>query len=149
MPTGPWTFYNSSKRHLMDGGFDLDNDTFMISLFTGASNAQDKTLTTIGQVTSEVTGSHGYVSGGKTLTGVVWGVGAEPSEMRFNCAAASWNATGGDIVNIQIAVIWRADASPASRYVLAFCKLDDAPFTVTDGNPFVIDPGPNGIFELN
>lgn len=149
MPTGPWTFYNSAKRHLMDGGFDLDNDTFMISLFTGASNATDKTLTTIGQLTSEVAGANGYVSGGKALTGITWGVGANPTEMRFNCAAAIWNASSGNIANIQFAVIWRADANAAARYVLAFCELDSDPFTITNGNSFVIDPGPNGIFELN
>jgi hypothetical protein len=149
MPTGPWTFYNSAKKHLMDGGFDLDNDTFMISLFTGATNATDKTLTTIDQVTSEVAGANGYTSGGKQLTSVTWGVGAEPSEMRFNCAAAIWNASSGNIANIQIAVIWRADANSAKRYLLAFCKLEDGQFTVTNGNSFMIDPGPNGIFELN
>jgi hypothetical protein len=134
----------------MDGVFDLDADTFMISLFTGASNAALLTLTTISQLTSEVAGANGYVTGGKVLTGVTWGVGADQTEMRFNCAAAVWNASSGNIANIQFAVIWRADVgNAAARYLLAYCKLDDAPFTVTNGNPFTIDPGPHGIFELN
>jgi hypothetical protein len=149
MGSGPWTFYNPVKRYLMDGSIDLTNDTFMMSLFTGASNANDVTLTDVSELHDEVADGNGYTIGGALLTSVTWDVGAYPSEMRFDCDDKTWNAVGGDIADVQWAVIWRARAE-APSYLICFCALSEAgQFTVPDGNPLFVGISPEGVFELN
>lgn len=146
----PWTVYNTTRRRLMDGGFDLDNDTFQMTLHGAGSNANDKALTLAGQLTGEVTNGNGYATGGKSLTGVTWDVGPSAEKMRLNCAPVIWNASGGDIAGILFAVIWRVDAGDASkRFLLAFCQLNDIPFALTNGNALAVDPGSGGIFDLS
>jgi hypothetical protein len=149
MAAGAWTFYNASKKHLMDGLIDLDSDTFQMSLYTSASNAATATLSTFAGVTNEIAGGHGYTTSGKAITGVTWGTGASASEMRFNSAAIVWTATGGDIQNIKYAVLWKIAASATARKLLCYSQLSTAQFTVTSGNTLTITPSANGYFELN
>ena len=38
MAAGKWTFTSEGLTKLLDGTFDLNTDTFLIALFTSASN---------------------------------------------------------------------------------------------------------------
>lgn len=147
MAAGAWTFYNISKKKLMDGSIDLDTNTFRMSLYTSASNAATLTLSTRTSVTSEVTEAFGYSSSGKPLASVTWAVGASATEWRWNCAAIVWTASGGSISNVKYAVIWQS--SGVADKLVCFCQLSTAQFTVTSGNTLTITPSANGIFELN
>jgi hypothetical protein len=149
MAAGAWTFYNLTKRHLMDGAIDLDTNSFRMNLYTSASNAATVTLSTIGSITSEVSEAFGYSSSGKPLTGVTWAVGASASEYRFNCNQTQWAAAGGSIANIKTAVIWQVGASAQARKLLCYSQLSTSQFSVTTGNTLTITPSANGIFELN
>lgn len=149
MAAGPWTFYNSGKKHLMDGQIDLDTDVFKLSLYTSVSNATVLALTAIGQVTGEVVEGFGYSSSGKPLAGVTWQAGASATEMRFNCTPLVWSAAGGDINNIKYAVLWKQGASAGARKTLCYSQLSATQFAVTSGNSLTITPSANGIFELN
>lgn len=147
MAAGAWTFYNIAKKKLMDGSFDLDTNTFRMSLYTSASNAATLTLSTRTSVTNEVTEANGYSSSGKPLASVTWAVGASATEYRWNAAAIVWTAAGGSIANIKFAVIWQS--SGVADKLLCFSQLSTAQFTVTSGNTLTITPSANGIFELN
>lgn len=149
MAAGPWIFYNKGKKHLMDGGIDLDTDVFKLSLFTSASNAAVLTLSVISQVTGEVTEAFGYSSSGKPLVGVTWSAGASATEMRFDCTALIWNAAGGDITNIKYGVIWKQGVSATVRKLVCYSQLSAAQFAITSGNSLTLTPSANGIFELN
>lgn len=146
---GAWTFYNEAKKYLMSGDIDLNSNTFRIGLYTSASNFATATLSRLDQVTNEVTEANGYSSSGKALTGVTWTAGASASEMRFDCTAVIWTATGGSISNIKAAVIFIEGASAGARKLLCYSQLSTAQFTVTIGNTLTITPSANGIFELN
>lgn len=150
MAAGAWTFYNSAKKHLMDGTIDLDTDTFQMGLYTSASNAISvANITVVGSVSNEVTEQFGYLSSGKTITAVTWAQGASATEMRFDSTAVVWTATGGDIAAVKYAVIWKVGASAGARKLLCYSQLSTSQFTVTSGNTLTITPSANGIFELN
>ncbi len=150
MAAGPWTFYNIAKKKLMDGTFDLDTNSFRMSLYTSASNAATLTVSTRTQLSAagfEVTEAFGYSSSGKPLASVTWAVGASATEWRWNCAAIVWTASGGTIASIKYAVIWQS--SGVADKLLCFSQLSTAQFSVTSGNTLTITPSANGIFELN
>lgn len=149
MAAGQWTFYNTGKKHLMDGLIDLDTDVFKLSLYTSASNANVTTLSAVGQITNEVTEAFGYSSSGKPLVGVTWQAGASATEMRFDCTALVWAAAGGDITNIKYGVIWKQGASAGARKLLCYSQLSTSQFSITSGNTLTLTPSANGIFELN
>jgi len=147
MAVGNWTIYNEFKKYLGKADVDMDLN-FRISLFTSASNAATVTLSTISEVTSEVTEANGYSSSGKALT-KTWGTGASASEFRFDATAVIWTATGGSITGVKFAVIWASGASAGARKLVCYSQLSTAAFTVTIGNTLTITPSANGIFELN
>jgi hypothetical protein len=148
MAAGAWTFYNSARKHLADGVFDLDTATFRMALFTSASNAATLTLSTKSAVTSEVTEQFGYSSSGKPLTAVTWAAGASAKVMRFDSTAVVWSAAGGDIANAKFAVIFQAGASAGARKLLCFSQLSTSQFTITSGNTLTVTPSATGYFEL-
>lgn len=151
MAASAWVLYNTFKRYMADGTIDLDADVFVLGLYTSASNAATATLSTRGSLTNEVANGNGYVTGGKTLTGVTWSVGASASEMRFDCTATIWSASGGTIANIRYAVIYdnTTGTSAGNRKVVGYSALSTAQFSVTTGNTLTVTPSANGIFELN
>jgi hypothetical protein len=146
MGAGPWLVYNTAKQELMSAKINLAADQFYYSLFLSASNASDLTLINYSQVTAEVADGFGYTTGGQKLQNVTWDVGDSPDEWRFSADTATWNASGGDIVGIQYVVL----RSFTSGLLLAVASVDEVgPINVPNGNPFVIAPGAEGIFELN
>lgn len=146
---GAWTFYNEAKKYLMSGDIDLNSATFRMGLYTSASNFATATLSRHDQATNEIADGNGYSTSGKALTGVTWTAGASASEMRFDCTAVIWTATGGNIANIKAAVIFIEGASAGARKLLCYSQLSTAQFTLTTGNTLTITPSANGIFELN
>ncbi|HET7377391.1 MAG TPA: hypothetical protein VFK30_11830 [Anaerolineae bacterium] len=149
MPASQWTFYNSARKHMMDGTIDLDSANFAMALYTSGSNAATVTLSTKGSVTSEVLEANGYSSSGKPLTAVTWAAGASAREMRWNAAAIQWLASNGDIADVKYAVIWMLGATAGDRKLVCYTQLSTSQFTVTSGNSLTVTPSANGIFELN
>ena len=145
MAAGLWTFYNDGKKHLGDGGIDLDTHAFRMQLHTGSSNAATLTLSDIGQVTNQVANQFGYLSSGKLLTGVTWLPGSLASKMRFTCDPVVWTASGGSISDILYAVI----SDVTGGLLVCYSKLSDSQFSVTSGNALTVSPASNGIFELS
>ena len=151
MAAGAWTFYQTAKKHLCDGSFDLDTDTYQMGLYTSASNAASSvgTVSAVGSLTGEVANGFGYATGGKAIPGITWAQGASVGEVRFNSSPVVWSATGGDINNIKFAVVYKIGASAGARKALMYSQLSTAQFNVTSGNTLTITPSANGYFELN
>lgn len=146
---GAWTFYNEAKKYLMQGDIDLNSSTIRMGLYTSASNAATATLSRHDQVTNELADGNGYSSSGKALSAVTWTAGASASEMRLDCTAKIFTASGGNLANIKFAVLFIEGASAGARKLLAYSQLSTGQFTVTTGNTLTITPSANGIFELN
>lgn len=147
MAAGPWTFYNSAKKRLLDGTFDMDTNKFRMGLFTGASNASTLTLNSRTELTNEVASEFGYTTLGQELTGVTLGAGESASEVRWDADEVVWTASGGSIADVMYAVIWQSTG--VADALLCFCQLATAQFTTTTGNTLTVSPSANGIFELN
>jgi hypothetical protein len=148
MAASAFVIPNETKKYIGSADIDLDGANFRMSLFTSASNLA-ATLSVISEVTNEVAEANGYSSSGKALTGVTWAVGASASEMRFDCTAVVWTATGGTIPNVKFAVIWKSGASAGARKIVAYSQLSASQFTIGSGNTLTVTPSANGIFELN
>ena len=149
MAAGQWTFYNEAKKYLMNGAIQLQSSVLRMGLYTSASNIATATLSRHSEVTNEVSEANGYSSSGKALANVQWTAGASASEMRLNCDAIVFRATGGDITNVKHALIWIQGASANARKLLCRSQLSTAQFSITQGNTLTITPSANGIFELN
>jgi len=150
MAAQAWIIYNKFREYMADNTIDLDGDTFMLALFTSASNAAIATLSTRSQVTNEVSAANGYAAGGKSLLGITWAEGASAGVMRFDATATIWSASGGSIVNAKFAVLYdlTTGASAGVQRLVASSQLSTSQFTVTDGNTLTVTPSATGIFEL-
>ncbi|HEY9462457.1 MAG TPA: hypothetical protein VIR54_05170, partial [Vicinamibacterales bacterium] len=94
MAAGKWKLYEQAKKHLADGTFDLDANTFKISLHSSASNANTlSTSSAFADITNELTTANGYTAGGIALTSVTWTNAS--GTMTFTSAAPVWTASGG------------------------------------------------------
>ena len=138
---GTWTFTNIGRTRLLDGGFDLDTDTFLIALFLSTSNIGAASTTYTG-VTSEHANANGYTTGGislgpLTLAGTSTVTVDDPLD-------AVWTAAGGSIT-ARFAVIYESAGN-----VLCYCLLDNTPadVTATDGNTLNVAFNASGIFTL-
>ena len=136
-----WSFTNIGRTRLLDGGFDLDTDTFLIALFLSTSNIGAGSTTYAG-VTNEHANANGYTTGGislgaLTLAGTTTVTVDDPLD-------AVWTAAGGSIT-ARFAVIYESGGN-----VLCYTTLDTTPadVTATDGNEFRIAFNVSGIFTL-
>lgn len=152
MAVAAWAFYDQFKRFMGDNTIDMDGATFDLHLFRGSSNASTKTLSTLSQLTSQVTSANGYSQSGKAMT-VTWSTGVSTGEMRFDATSVVWSASGGSISAIQFAVIVArtgASGKDGTNKIVAWSKLSTGVFSISDGNTLTITPNAtNGIFELN
>lgn len=147
---GKWKLYEQAKRHLADGTFDLDANTFKISLHSSASNANTlATSSAFADLTNELATANGYTAGGITLTGVTWTNAS--GTMTFDCNDPVWTASGGSIA-ARFAVI-RASGTLNGIVdpILCVCLLDTAPadVTATSGNTLTVTMNASGLFTLS
>lgn len=144
----PWKLYNTAKNKIGNSTIDLDAGVFYMALFQSASNASTATLSTYNSVTSEVTGTNGYTTGGKALGAVTWGVGQNASAYKFDASDEFWSANGGTISNISLAVIYQSIGT--SKHLLAWSRLTTAQLSLADTNRLTIQLDATlGIFELS
>lgn len=142
MAAGAWTFTDAGRTKLLDGGFDLDTDSFKCALFLNTSNL-GAASTTYALLSNEHAnqGAPGYETAGKACTMALSGTTTVTVDETSN---PSWTATGGSIV-AKFACIYEVDG-----YVLCYCLLDSggADVTVTVGNTLTIQMHASGVFTL-
>ncbi len=149
MAEGAWRFFHSGREYLMDGEFDLDGDTFKLTLHTSAAaltTALLSTITIFSSVGNEVATTSGYSTSGTELQSVTWQSGASSAEIRFDCADIVVTALGSTIANIKFAVI---SESAGNQRLMCYSRLSTAEYDVTAGNTHTITIASTGIFELN
>ena len=136
-----WTFTNIGKTRLLDGGFDLDTDTFLIALFLSTSNIGAASTTYAG-VTNEHANANGYTTGGISLGALT--LSGTQTVTVDDPADAVWTAAGGSIT-ARFAVIYESAGN-----VLCYCTLDNTPADVsaTDGNTLTLAFNVSGLFTL-
>jgi hypothetical protein len=140
MAAGAWVFTNAGRTKLLNGGFDIDSDSWKMALFLSTSNLGAGSTTYAG-VTNEHSNANGYTTGGIAVTLSLSGtttvkvdVGTDPV----------WTASGGSIV-ARFAAIYEVGGD-----ILCYCLLDSAPANVTaaDGNTLTVEIASGGVFDL-
>ncbi len=150
MAVGAYTFYNSFRKKLGKKVIDLSADAFVVALFRAASNAATLTLSTYASLTSEISATGGYVSGGRSMLAIKWSTGTSAKQFKFVASAPIFTASGASLTNIKFAVIMdkTVGASAGLHPLVAFCQLSTAQFTITSPNTMAILNPSTGVFTL-
>lgn len=147
MAASAWQLYNDGKRYIGNGTIQLGVNNFKMALFTSASNVSTFTLSTFASLTSEISATGGYVSGGKALVPATgqWTVGASAKQMKFTYSTVglTFTASGASLTNVKYAVIYNSAGK-----LLCFCQLSSSQFTVTSPNTLTVLPAATGVFTL-
>lgn len=143
MAATAWSIYNLAKKYLGNGTIQLGVNVLKVQLHTSASNASTFTLSTAASVSNEVSNGNGYTTGGKSLTSVVWTVGASAKQYKLDSADPVWTATGGNIANIKFAVI-----KNSAGKAICWSRLTTSQFTLTTNNTLTLTMNASGIFTL-
>lgn len=143
MAADAWVIHDRFKEFKGDNTIDMDNDTFVMRLYTSASNIATTSVGDATTATNEVANANGYTTGGVTLTSVTWSRAA--GTVTFDSADAVWNASGGNIVARFAAII---DTTTTPDEVVCHSLLDNTPadVTATDGNSLTVQINASGIF---
>lgn len=147
MAASAWQLYNSGKRYIGNGTIELGVGNFKMALLTSASNTSTFTLSTFASLTSEISATGGYVTGGKALSPATgqWTVGASAKQMKFtySTVGVTFTASGAPLTNVKYAVIYQSGGK-----LLCFCQLSSTQFTVASPNTLTVLPAATGVFTL-
>jgi len=137
---GPWLFTNTSRTYLLDGTFDVADDSFKMGLFLSTSNI-GAASTTYAALTNEHANANGYTTGGIAVDLTLAGTTTVTVDIATDPV---WTASGGSIV-ARFAVIYEVGGN-----VLCYCLLDSAPadVTATTGNTLTVAAHASGVFTL-
>ncbi len=142
------TFYQTFRKWIGDGTFDMDTDTFKVSLHSSSYTPNAATHTVYADATNELSTANGYTNGGATLGSVTFNQSG--GTVTFDAADTAWTASGGSIV-ARYAVI-RKDGTANARVspLVAYILLDTTPadVTTTTGNTLTLVWNASGIFTI-
>lgn len=151
MAATAWQLYNKAKQSIGNGTITLGAGVFKMVLARTASNASTFTLSTYASLTSEISATGGYSTGGKNLVPATaqWTVGASAKSYKFTMSTVglAFTASGASLTNIRFAVLRNSTGAGAGK-LLCFCQLSSAQFTVTSPNTLTVLPAATGIFTL-
>jgi len=151
MAATAWQLYNKAKQSIGNGTITLGAGVFKMVLARTASNASTFTLSTYASLTSEISATGGYTTGGKNLVPATaqWTVGASAKSYKFTMSTVglAFTASGASLTNIRYAVLRNSTGAGAGK-LLCFCQLSSAQFTVTSPNTLTVLPAATGIFTL-
>lgn len=151
MAATAWQLYNKAKQSIGNGTITLGAGVFKMVLARTASNASTFTLSTYASLTSEISATGGYSTGGKNLVPATaqWTVGASAKSYKFTMSTVglAFTASGASLTNIRYAVLRNSTGAGAGK-LLCFCQLSSAQFTVTSPNTLTVLPAATGIFTL-
>ena len=139
MAASLWQVYNSAKRNLLNGTFDLDTNVLRLKLAngTGAANVSNYARSTFASISASVANmTH------KTLAALSVTVGASAKVARFDVGDVVLTA-GGAVTSVQYAII-----GVSAGKALCWCKLSTVAFSVSSGNTLTITINNSGVFEL-
>jgi hypothetical protein len=142
MAADAWVIHDRFKEYEGDGTIDMDDDTFVIRLYTSASNIATTSVGDATTATNEVGSGTGYTPGGQTVA-LTWS--RSGGTVTADTANAVWTASGGSITARYAALV---DTSTTPDEVVCHTLLNNDPDDVTasDGNTFTVSINPSGVF---
>jgi len=140
MAAGAWTLTNEGRTKLLDGTFDVADDTYKMALFLSTSNIGAASTTYAG-LTNEHANANGYTTGGISVDLTLSGTTTVTIDIATDPV---WTASGGSLV-ARFAVIYEVGGN-----VFAYCLLDSTPadVTATTGNTLTVAAHASGVATL-
>jgi len=133
--------YTSFKKHIGDGTFDLDADTFKCALFT-SSHTPDAANAVLADLSGEGSGT-GYTAGGTTLANVTWATSGTTAVL--DADDPSWTAA---TITARYAVIYKSGTTGGLTNPLV-CLLDFGSDKGVTGGTFTVTFSASGILVLS
>lgn len=145
MAANAWVVHDRFKEYAGDGTIDVDNDTFVMRLYSSASNINTTSVGDATTATNELSTANGYTSGGQTVAATWVRSGGT---VTFDTADAVWTASGGSITARYAAIV---DTTTTPDEVVCHCLLDNTPadVTATSGNNFTVQNNASGVFTVS
>lgn len=139
------TLYQSFSEYLGDGTFDMDGNSFKVSLHSSSYTPSASTHTVYANLTNELSTANGYTNGGQSLASVVWT--RTGGTTKFDAADTVWTAAGGSIVARYAVIRAVGTLNGVVDPLVAYILLDSAPAdkTATDTNTFTLAWNASGI----
>jgi alcohol dehydrogenase YqhD (iron-dependent ADH family) len=144
MAAAAWRLYAKAKEYIGDGTITLGTGGFKMALFRGSSNASTVTLSTLVQISVQVSGG-AYVAGGKYLapSAGTWTLAGSTVTFDYTTLGITFTASGSAISAVQYAVIHNSAGK-----LLCWSKLSASAFSVADPNTLTVLPAATGVFTL-
>ena len=141
MAADAWVVHDRFKEYKGDNTIDMDNDTFVMRLYTSASNIATTSVGDATTATNELATANGYTAGGQTVAATWVRSGGT---VTFDVADASWTAVGA--LTARYAAI--VDTTTTPDEVVAHCLLDNSPADVTATDAaFNVNINASGVFS--
>lgn len=144
MAEGDGAIYNNFKHQVMEGEFDLLNDTLKMILVSGHTPNID-THTQYSDVSADEYGTgSGYTAGGATLASVTVTVDNTNDRGVFDAGDLTWSSLGAlSPATPSDCILY--DDTHASDLLIAYWELGT---TATNGGDYTLQFGANGIILL-
>jgi hypothetical protein len=144
MAAAAWRLYAKAKEYIGDGTITLGTGGFKMALFRGSSNASTVTLSTLVQISVQVSGG-AYTAGGKYLapSAGTWTLAGSTVTFDYTTLGITFTASGSAISAVQYAVIHNSAGK-----LLCWSKLSASAFSVADPNTLTVLPAATGVFTL-
>jgi hypothetical protein len=139
MAASAWVFHDRFKEYMGDNTIDMDNDTFVMKLYTSASNITSASLGDATTATNEVSGN-GYSPDTLAVTWVRSG-----GTVTFDSDDGVFTASGGTLTCRYAAII---DTTTTPDEIVCHCVLDTVDVSVTNGNTLTVQINAAGIGTL-
>lgn len=121
--------YNSFKKHIMNGGIDLDTDTIKVALVTSSYTPDQDAHEFFDDVTNEVSGD-GYTAGGEELANKSVTQNNTANRAVFDADDVSWpNST----ITARGAVVYKDTGNPATSPLICYKDFTEDKIS-TDGD---------------
>jgi hypothetical protein len=143
-----WKFYRTFRLWLGDKTYNLASDTFNMALFLSTSNAADLTQSLLAGLTFQHANANGYLTGGKSMTGISWALNGAVPEWKFSNTV--WTASGGPITARLAVVYMLGTANGRTNPLVCYSLLDSTPADVTAGdtNTFTVQGASVGFLNI-
>lgn len=146
MAEGNGALYNNFKEQLMEGIFDLLNDTIKVTLHTGYSPDIDTHTVWADVSGTEYGTADGYTAGGKTLTSVAVTQDDTDNEGVFDAADVTWTSLGAlTPATPSHAILWDDTPTSPADPLVGYFELGT---TATNGGDYKLQWNTEGIINL-
>ncbi len=135
---------NSFKKHIMNGGIDLDTDTIKVMLLSSSHTQDQDNHEFIDDVSANEVSGTGYSAGGATLGSKTVTQDNTDDEGVFDAADVTW---GSSTITARYAAIYKDTGTPSTSPIIAIIDFGENK-TSSAGN-FTIQWNAEGILNLN